>query len=81
MTNGSIDYLLGQISAQLKANEDDHNEIKNTLKDIQHKLDTTCLDLESLKTKARIWGAITGAVAGFVGHLIMVFMQWFLIKR
>jgi len=82
MTNGTIDFSLGQIEAKLDLNEAAHKEIKDTLSQIFTKLDSTnttitniCGDIGTLKGKASLWGGIIG----FVVSAIMGVASWFMV--
>lgn len=66
MTNGSLDFTLGQIMAQLENNDAAHEEIKTLLKEVAA-AQTICNNkVLTLETKAKVWGGMAGIIMGAI---------------
>lgn len=79
MSNGTVDFILGQIEAKLDLNEVAHKEIKETLSQVFAKADLTnktiqdmCGEIGALKAKASVWGG----VVGFIVSAVMGLASW-----
>ena len=74
--NGSLDYLLGQINGKLENHDKVFNELKDLCEKMETKLDIISGDMLVIKTKAKIWGAITG----FLASVSVTVVGWFVFK-
>jgi gas vesicle protein len=69
-TNERIDKITGDI----------YERIEKSYKDIQTNLNSLCIEIAVIKTKAAIYGAIWGAVVGSVMAVITAIITALIIK-
>lgn len=78
MTNGSIDYTLGQIQSKLESESEILIRLENKVDVLSANTNKTvtdlCTEIGTLKGKASLWGGVTS----FIVSAIMGIAGWFL---
>jgi uncharacterized coiled-coil DUF342 family protein len=64
----------GTVKTEIKNIYNEIKEIKDNLTSLNTKFDQLSIDVNSLKTKAQIWGGIAGAIISAVIALVIKFL-------